>query len=122
MDWTVKLWYPKAKRESILTFESSQEYVYDVQWSPVHPSVFATADGDGYIEIWDINKDVEAPIARKQTGKRALNCLRWSSDGRKIAVGDSEGYVSLWSVDKEVAMHRNEDFTRLERFMTGYQQ
>ena len=43
MDWTVKLWYPKNefKQTPIYTFESSQEYVYDVQWSPVHPSVFA---------------------------------------------------------------------------------
>jgi len=43
MDWTVKLWYPKNKFVDvpIYTFESSQEYVYDIQWSPVHPSVFA---------------------------------------------------------------------------------
>ena len=43
MDWTVKLWYPKSevKDVAIHTFESSQEYVYDVQWSPVHPTVFA---------------------------------------------------------------------------------
>lgn len=32
MDWTVKLWYPKSevKYDPIFTFESSQEYVYDV--------------------------------------------------------------------------------------------
>ena len=32
MDWTVKLWYPKNEhlRVPIFTFESSQEYVYDV--------------------------------------------------------------------------------------------
>jgi len=30
LDWTVKLWYPKVKAEPLLTFESSQEYVYDV--------------------------------------------------------------------------------------------
>lgn len=43
MDWTVKLWYPKneSKYDPIATFECSQEYVNDVQWSPVHPSVFA---------------------------------------------------------------------------------
>jgi dynein intermediate chain len=43
MDWTVKLWYPRSEvmEVPIATFESSQEYVYDVQWSPVHPTVFA---------------------------------------------------------------------------------
>jgi dynein intermediate chain, cytosolic len=32
MDWTVKLWYPKNEFSNvpIFTFESSQEYVYDV--------------------------------------------------------------------------------------------
>jgi WD40 repeat protein len=79
--------------------------------------MFATCDGDGYIDVWDINKDTEAPIARKLTGKRALNCLRWSLDGRKIAVGDSEGYVSLWSIDKETSMQKNEDFNKLERLI-----
>jgi hypothetical protein len=32
MDWTVKLWYPKNEQKDtpIFTFESSQEYIYDV--------------------------------------------------------------------------------------------
>ena len=117
MDWTVKLWYPKLKNEPLFTFESSQEYVHDVQWSSVHPSVFATCDGDGFIDVWDINKDIEAPVARKKTGSRALNCLRWSMDGRKLVTGDSEGFVSLWSVDKEISMQKNEDFNKLERLI-----
>lgn len=83
----------------------------------MHPSVFATADGDGYIDVWDINKDTEAPVARKKTGQRALNSLRWSLDGRKIATGDSEGYVSLWSVDKEISMQKSDDFMKLERMI-----
>lgn len=67
--------------------------------------------------MWDINKDIEAPVARKKTGSRALNCLRWSMDGRKLATGDSEGFVSLWSVDKEISMQKNEDFNKLERLI-----
>ena len=73
MDWTVKLWYAKneEKRTPIFTFESSQEYVYDVQWSPVHPSVFAQVDGDGFVDIWDINRDTESPIAHKKAFESA---------------------------------------------------
>ena len=78
--------------------------MYDVQWSPVHPSVFASCDGEGYLEIWDLNRDVEAPITRKKTGSLALTTLRWSKDGRKIAVGDSLGNVSLWNLEKEMAV------------------
>jgi dynein intermediate chain len=64
MDWTVKLWSPKCKKD-LFTFENAQEYVYDVEWSPVHPSMFACCDGDGFVEVWDLNKDTEAPIAHK---------------------------------------------------------
>ena len=132
MDWTVKLWNPKneVKSDPIMTFESSQEYVYDVQWSPIHPTVFATIDGDGYVDIWDIGKDTESPIARKKafetsnTGAykdfddtKALSCLKWSKDGRKIAIGNSDGYVSIWDCDKEVYMPKQSDFDFIENLL-----
>ena len=67
LDWTVKLWSPKAVSEletsgkPLMTFESSQEYIYDVQWSSKHPSVFASCDAEGYVDVWDINRDKEQP-------------------------------------------------------------
>ena len=66
MDWTVKLWMPKSRTSPVMTFESAQEYVYDAQWSPTHPSVFASCDAEGYVDIWNINKDIETPVVRKQ--------------------------------------------------------
>ena len=91
MDWTVKLWMPKSRTSPVMTFESAQEYVYDAQWSPTHPSVFASCDAEGYVDIWNINKDIETPIVRKQVQEkpRPFNCLRWSKDGRRMACGDS---------------------------------
>jgi dynein intermediate chain len=86
-----------------LTFERAEDYVYDVQWCPVHPSVFACCDGEGYLEIWDLNKDVELPQVRKSISKKAINKIRWSNDGRKIAAGDSTGKLSVWNVDKDVS-------------------
>lgn len=53
-DWTVNLWHNK-KDKPIKTFESSQEYVFDVQWSPTHPGVFGSIDAEGYLDVWDIN-------------------------------------------------------------------
>ena len=118
MDWSVKLWSPMSKFDAILTFENAQEYIYDVEWSPVHPSIFACCDGDGFLEIWDLNRDTEAPIATKQNAKRAaLNCLKWSADGRKIAVGDSEGFVTLWALDKEIGLPKADDFAKFENMI-----
>ncbi len=84
----------------------------------MHPSIFGCCDGDGFLEIWDLNRDTEGPIAGKQTTKRtALNCLKWNADGRKIAVGDSEGFVNLWALDKEVGQPKNEDFVKFEELI-----
>jgi len=53
-----------------------------------------------------MRKDMEAPISRKNAfdskggrdddDSRELSCLKWSRDGRRIAVGDSEGFISIW--------------------------
>ena len=134
MDWTIKLWFPKNEESNapIYTFESGQEYVYDVQWSPVHPSVFASVDGDGYLDIWDINKDTESAVAHKKAfensvsanqaykdydDNRPLSCLRWSMDGRKIAIGDADGFVSIWNVDKSLYNPKQSDFEQIERLL-----
>jgi WD40 repeat protein len=60
-------------------------------------------------------------MARKKTGSRALNALRWSLDGRRIATGDADGYVSLWGVDKDFCVQKNDDFNKLERLITQNQ-
>ena len=101
MDWTVKLWSPNSRNEPLMTFESAQEYVYDARWSPTHPSVFASCDAEGFVDIWNINQNTEVPIVRKPVTERnsPLNCLRWSQDGRRIAVGDSQGYVTILACD-----------------------
>mmetsp|Transcript_2586 Transcript_2586/g.4337 ORF Transcript_2586/g.4337 Transcript_2586/m.4337 type:complete len:224 (+) Transcript_2586:1293-1964(+) len=134
MDWTVKLWYPKNEMTElpIATFEHSQEYVYDVQWSPVHPTVFAQVDGDGFLDIWNINIDMDSPIVHKMafenqitsaaykdyTDKRALNTLKWSRDGRRIAVGDFEGNVSIQQViDKDLYVPMQGDFEFIENLI-----
>lgn len=105
--------------------------MYDVQWSPVHPSVFAQVDGDGFVDIWDINKDTESPIAHKKAfesaggagaykdfdDSKALSCLKWSRDGRRIAIGDSDGFVSIWQTDKELYMPQQNDFDLIEELI-----
>jgi len=61
-DWTVRLWSQRSSAGPILTFESSKDYVYDVQWSPVHPALFASCDGTGRIDLWDLSVDTEVPV------------------------------------------------------------
>jgi len=36
----------------------------------VHPGVFAQVDADGYVDVWDICRDMEGPIAHKKAFER----------------------------------------------------
>jgi len=49
--------------------------------------------------------------------QRGLTTLKWSRDGRRIAVGDSEGYVSIWQADKELYMPKQSDFDKIEELI-----
>ena len=41
------------------SFEDNSDYVYDVQWSPIHPALFASVDGDGRLDLWNLNNETE---------------------------------------------------------------
>jgi len=109
-DWTVKLWNSKLKRP-LLTFESSRDYVYDVRWSPTHPAVFASGDGTGKLDVWNLNTDTEVPMYSTKINENpapvgemaAISRLQWSQDGKLLAVGTSTGNVHLYEMSGELA-------------------
>lgn len=119
LDWTVKLWAPRVEGTDgplLATFESSQEFVYDCQWSPTHPAVFAACDAEGYVDVWDVNRDRESPLVRclvREKDAYPLNCLRWTQDGRRLATGDSSGKISLLAVESDLSTGTSEDFDRI---------
>ncbi|KAA0710403.1 Cytoplasmic dynein 1 intermediate chain 1 [Triplophysa tibetana] len=113
-DWTVKLWSTKQNKP-LYSFEDNSDYVYDVMWSPVHPSLFAAVDGMGRLDLWNLNKDTEVPTASVTIeGAPALNRVRWASGGKEVAVGDSEGRVWIYDVG-EMAVPHSEDWSHFAR-------
>ncbi|KAI7829174.1 WD40-repeat-containing domain protein [Kickxella alabastrina] len=124
-DWTVRLWRarPAAKPASAVptdmrplhTFDAFDDYVYDARWSPVHPAVFASADGAGRLALWNLNADVELPVyaAHPESG-RALNKLAWDRPGRRIATGGADGLVYLYDVG-DLATPRPDDAAKFAR-------
>jgi len=48
----------------IHSFEDNSDYVYDVQWSPIHPALFASVDGMGRLDLWNLNQDTEVNISQ----------------------------------------------------------
>ena len=104
MDWSIKLWNPKLGKSPIASFESAQDYVLDVKWCPTHPSVFASCDAEGYVDVWDLGADMESPVLHARRDAAALHRLAWSADGKRLAAGGMNGSVSVYNVDKEVIL------------------
>lgn len=106
IDWTVKLWDTKEP-EPIHTFESNGDYIYDVKWSPNNPAMFATADGDGRVDIWNLANDSELPTAStcvEPIGSNdtkiqpSLNKLIWTPNGNQVVVGDDVGRIHVYDI------------------------
>lgn len=102
LDSSVKLWSTEHPEVPILSFEPSSEYICDVRWSPVHPALFAVADGSGVISLWNILKDTEVPVVSTKAGHKALNKIRWNVDGKSIIIGDANGSALIYEVPSDV--------------------
>mmetsp|Transcript_39312 Transcript_39312/g.108434 ORF Transcript_39312/g.108434 Transcript_39312/m.108434 type:complete len:649 (-) Transcript_39312:234-2180(-) len=115
-DWSVKLWSVKQSQWPILSIDNFEDYVYDVRWHPTHPAIFCAVDGEGHVDLWDLNRSIETVSVRCEHPHRklALNHCHWSIDGKKLVTGDSEGMLSVYSVDKSVSQPKNECFTLFE--------
>lgn len=123
-DWTTKLWSYRDTTRPLKTFDNSQDYVYDVKWSPVNPAVFATADGMGNLDIWHLNKNLEEPFAKIAVGesKTAINKISWSGDGKHIAVGGSDGKVCLVDVADRLGQPGADEGMRLKNTLKDIQE
>ena len=98
LDWSVKLWNKRITDRPVRTFQSGSACVYDTKWSTTHPGIFATADGDGMLNLWNIGNDIEVPFLQEKVSSHSLNKIAWSNDSRKILVGDATGSIHLYDV------------------------
>eukprot|EP00522_Entomoneis_paludosa_P005869 CAMPEP_0172459778 /NCGR_PEP_ID=MMETSP1065-20121228/34120_1 /TAXON_ID=265537 /ORGANISM="Amphiprora paludosa, Strain CCMP125" /LENGTH=674 /DNA_ID=CAMNT_0013214605 /DNA_START=57 /DNA_END=2081 /DNA_ORIENTATION=- len=125
VDWTVKLWSPAYSDTPLMSFVShSYDYMCDAQWSPVHPSLFATASSNGTVGLWDISKSMEEPITGKDgivvepdVGLRGLNKVQWSNDGRRMAVASGD-LLHVLNLTEDVARPKgDEDKTTMNQLL-----
>lgn len=83
----------------LYSFEHTGDYVYDVAWSPTHPSVFASVDGTGKLDLWNLNQDTEVPTAGVVVdGSPALNRVSWAPGGQYVTAGDNLGKIWVYEV------------------------
>lgn len=100
------------------TFESSEDYIYDVKWHPSNPSLFSTVNNDGYLDIFDLTRDLELPIAHEKTSRAGLNKCCWNNDGSAVVTGDSAGTVSLQVLAEKYRRMDNSKYDDLTRYLS----
>lgn len=132
IDWSVKLWRirPAASSSTVTANTGTasgttggpqaiapvldigrEDLVYDAKWAPHKPSVFACVTGAGDLEVFDLNLDLEVPVATaKPTQGKAgalvsgLNKCAWEEKrGGFVATGGLDGVVSLFEVSKALS-------------------
>ncbi|XP_013138890.1 PREDICTED: cytoplasmic dynein 1 intermediate chain isoform X7 [Papilio polytes] len=113
MDWSVKLWSLKENK-ALYSFEDSGDYVSDVRWSPAHPALFAAADAAGRLDLWNLNRDTEVPIASVQSeGGAAFNRVSWTPAGTHVVAGDDAGKIWVYELAEQVAQPRHDEWSKL---------
>ena len=144
LDWSIKLWRVKSAAHSSTYAGNSatgqhnigpvldiqrEDLVYDAKWAPHKPSVFACVTGAGEVEVFDLNMDLEVPIARAQPtrGKsgliaKSLNKVAWEERrGQLLACGGLDGVVSIFEVGKGLSSASGEasmeEWTGLRRLV-----
>ncbi|XP_041351024.1 cytoplasmic dynein 1 intermediate chain 2-like isoform X4 [Gigantopelta aegis] len=111
-DWTIKLWSIKDQK-FIHSFEDNSDYVYGVEWSPIHPALFASVDGMGRLDLWNLNNETEVPTASVVVENNvALNQVRWHRSGHHISVGDDMGRIKIYDVVDHIANPKPDEWSR----------
>ena len=114
-DWSTKIWSKQQPLEPLISLENSDNYVYCSKWSPTHPAILAMGDGNGYLDIMDLNKDIETPMVHCKLGDAAINKICWTEDGKRITLGDNNGTIKLFGLDKQIYISNSEDVKKFEK-------
>ncbi|EKD00775.1 dynein intermediate chain [Trichosporon asahii var. asahii CBS 8904] len=99
------------------SFESADDYVFDVKWHPQHPALFGSVDGSGKFDLWNLNQDVEVPSVSTQVSSQALNKIAWdrSPSSRKVGLGGSDGKLYVYDVSEKVVQPRENEWVELQK-------
>ncbi len=129
VDWTTKLWAPAYTDKPLLSLLShSYDYMSDVQWSPAHPSIFATASSNGTLGLWNLASSLDEPMTGSQglsidenddaDKSHGVNKIKWSPDGRRIVAACYDTLYVLGMSD-ELWKPKGNEGTRLMNNLKG---
>ncbi|XP_068430365.1 cytoplasmic dynein 2 intermediate chain 2 [Clinocottus analis] len=103
--------------DPLLSLRVSDSYVFQVQWSPSRPLVFAAATGRGEVQIFDLGRRSQRPAATVQQGgaDRAATCLAFNRQSAALlAVGNTSGTVCIWQLSHSLTAQSPRESSQLE--------
>ncbi|XP_034047582.1 WD repeat-containing protein 34 [Thalassophryne amazonica] len=106
------------QREPLLSIRVSDSNVFQVQWSPARPLVFATATGQGEVQIFDLDHSSLRPAATIEPGGsgRAATCLAFNQRNPELlAAGSTDGTVSVWQLSTDLVEQRPKESSQLQQ-------
>ncbi|XP_074546499.1 cytoplasmic dynein 2 intermediate chain 2 [Halichoeres trimaculatus] len=103
--------------DPLLSLRVSDSYVFQVQWSPTRPLVFAAATGQGRVHIFDLGRRslrTAATIEEEGEG-HAATCLSFNhKNPRLLAVGKTDGTIAIWQLSTNLTEQNARESSQLE--------
>ncbi|XP_044029224.1 WD repeat-containing protein 34 [Siniperca chuatsi] len=102
----------------LLSLRVSDSYVFQVQWSPTRPLVFAAATGQGEVQIFDLGRRSLRPAATIEQGGvgQAATCLAFNCQNpHLLAVGKTDGTVGVWQLSANITEQIPRESDQLEQ-------
>lgn len=89
----------------LLTFQSANDEVNDVQWSPNSSTIFSAATSGGAVEIWDMSISTLRPVASHTVAGARMSCVLFAEDSPVVVAAGSTGSVAVLRLHNAVGLH-----------------
>lgn len=97
-DSTIKIWDGLNARQ-LASFNGHEALVYEIAWSPLLSSTFASCSRDGTIRVWDKSTPPgQASLIIKASQSEILSCDWCKYDSNILVSGCSDKTIQLWDL------------------------
>ncbi|XP_028318162.1 cytoplasmic dynein 2 intermediate chain 2 [Gouania willdenowi] len=103
--------------DPLMSVRVSDCYLFQVQWSPSRPLVFAVATGQGEVHLYDLGRRSLKPssVLQRDGSRQPSTCLNFNSHNpRLLAVGSADGSVCVWQLSAELTQQDTREGGTLE--------
>ena len=69
------------------------------------------------MDIFDLTRDLELPIAHEKVNNYAQNRVIWNNDGSALVSGDSAGTLTLYALADKYRKMENSKYDDLQRYI-----